>query len=78
MNKEEISRIQAKYAEELMNKAHVVGVGIGRKPGTDELCLVVMVDKHIPPEDLPIKDRIPAEIEGVLVDIRETGMFTAQ
>jgi hypothetical protein len=36
-----------------------------------------MVEKKVPLETLDEADRIPSEIEGVRVDVQETGAFTA-
>lgn len=76
-----ITAIQAKYANKLLEKANVVGVGIGMaKEGeqyTSEMALVVMVAKKVPLAELAEEDRIPDEIEGVRVDVQETGVFTA-
>jgi hypothetical protein len=78
---QKISNIQAKYANELMAKAHVVGLGVGMaKVGgeyTNEMALVVLVDKKVPMEELAPEDRIPAEIEGVRVDVNEVGVIEA-
>jgi hypothetical protein len=74
-----ISDIQARYVDELMAKPHVVGVGIGMAKvngeHTNEMALVVLVDKKVPMEELAPADRIPSEIEGVRVDVQETGVF---
>lgn len=79
---ERITEIQAKYADELMAKAHVIGIGIGlaKVDGeyTDELALVVLVDEKVPFEALAETDRIPEEIEGVRVDVQATGTLAAQ
>jgi hypothetical protein len=76
-----ITEIQIKYAQQLMEKANVVGVGIGlaKVEGnyTSEMALVVMVEKKVALEELAEEDRIPTEIEGVRVDVQETGAFTA-
>jgi hypothetical protein len=72
--------VRQKYQEMLMSKANVVGVGIGlrRKGGrrTEELALVVMVRRKLPLEQLAPEDIIPAEIDGVPVDIREVGVLS--
>ncbi|HAY84170.1 MAG TPA: hypothetical protein DCY42_04370 [Chloroflexi bacterium] len=74
---EQIKRIKDQYADQLMSKANVVGVGIGfAEHGgvrTDEMALVVMVNRKLPPEALAPADRIPKEIEGVLVDVQQVG-----
>lgn len=78
---ERITEIQARHSDDLLRKPHVVGVGIGmrcrRGKFTDEMCLVVMVDEKLKPEDLNDDERIPGEIEGVPVDVQETGVFNA-
>lgn len=77
----EISEVQAKYIDELMAYPHVVGVGIGmrQKDGeyTDELSLVVMVDEKIPLAQLDHNSILPIELEGVGIDVQETGNFSA-
>ncbi len=80
-----MARIQAvkeTHAQELMSKANVVGVGIGlrhrRGRPTDEATLVVMVSKKLPPSLLSPADMIPAQIEGVPVDVQEVGNIRAQ
>jgi hypothetical protein len=77
-----VTTIQARYTETLMRKKYVVGVaaGLRKRSGqvTDEVCLVVMVEKKVPQDQLDAEDRIPEEIDGVHVDIQETGMFRAQ
>jgi hypothetical protein len=75
-----ISSVQEKYTDELMQKAHVVGVGVGlaQEDGqyTNEISIVVMVDKKVPIHELEPEDRIPQELDGVRVDVQETGEFT--
>jgi hypothetical protein len=60
----------------------VVGVGVGlrEKAGqlTQEVALVVMVRKKVPLETLGAKDRIPAQLGGVPVDVQEVGELKAQ
>lgn len=74
--REKLTAIQARHADSLMRKANVVGVGIGYK--NEQAALVVMVAKKVALADLAPEDVVPTEIEGVPVDVRETGMFTAQ
>ncbi|HEX2909011.1 MAG TPA: hypothetical protein VHO69_19215 [Phototrophicaceae bacterium] len=73
--------VQSKYTEELLQKRHVIGVGLGlaQKDGqaTGEVALVVMVDEKIPQAQLALEDQIPSEIEGVRVDVQAMGSFTA-
>ena len=78
---QEISDIQARHIDDLMSYPHVVGVGIGMQmldgEFTDELCLVVMVDEKVPVAQLAEDEILPREIEGVRVDVQETGNFSA-
>lgn len=75
----EIAAVQAKYSDRLMAYPHVVGTGIGlrqrRGKATDELCLTVMVARKLPPEQLPAGGMLPTELDGVAVDVIETGAF---
>ncbi len=81
-NQEELTRVQTKYVDMLMKKPNVVGVAVGniRENGIllDERGIVVMVTEKVPENQLPPKDRIPRELEGVRVDVQEFGTLTAQ
>lgn len=74
-----LAAIQARYESRLMELPQAVGVGIGyRQRGgrkTDELCLVVMVSKKLARAALSPADLAPRELEGVGVDVVETGVF---
>ncbi len=73
--------VKAKYERELMRKRNVVGVGVGfeERAGqmTDTVCIVVSVRKKLPLDQLAAKDVIPAELDGVPVDVQATGAFRA-
>lgn len=73
--------VKARYEARLMQKANVIGVGIGfRERGgqlTDEIVLVVNVTHKLPKHQLAPQDLIPSEIDGVPVDVRETGQIQA-
>jgi hypothetical protein len=58
-----------------MSKPNVIGVGVG-KTG-DDYVLVVLVKKIV---SLPLRpeERIPVEIEGIKVEIRQVGQPGAQ
>ena len=66
----------------LLNKPNVVIVGVGllQKDGkqTDTVALVVMVKEKVPPEQLSLDDLIPAEIDGVPVDVQEAKSIKPQ
>lgn len=76
------TEVQAKYTDELMRKAHVQGTAIGlAKVGgkyTDQIALVVLVDKKVPLSQLDAKDIIPKQLDGVPVDVQEVGFLQAQ
>ena len=65
-----------------MSKPNVVGVGVGLRytkgRRTDDVALVVMVSQKVPEIQLAEGDRIPREIEGVPVDVKEVGKIEAQ
>ncbi|RMG79410.1 MAG: hypothetical protein D6712_19720 [Chloroflexi bacterium] len=75
------TEVQARYADMLMGKKHVVGVGVGlRKRGgelTQEIALVVMVEKKLPEDELDPEDLLPKELDGVPIDVQETGTIEA-
>lgn len=74
--------IKETHKQELLAKQHVVGVGVGlrQKQGqfTDAVAIVVMVDSKLPADELAPGDMIPAEIDGVPVDVQEVGRIRAQ
>jgi hypothetical protein len=76
-----VKKVKARHETQLMKKANVVGVGIGfkqrRGKPTDEIALVVNVIRKLPLSQLAPEDAIPNEIEGVPVDVHETGEIRA-
>ena len=79
---ERIKVVQEKHNADLLAKAHVQGtaVGLAQKAGqyTGQIALVVMVDVKVPESQLAPEDVIPKELDGVPVDVQETGRFVAQ
>jgi hypothetical protein len=77
-----IRLVKRTYESQLMAMANVVGVGIGFRTcqgvRTDDPALVVLVSRKVPPEMLSPEERIPAEIEGVPVDVQEVGQIYSQ
>lgn len=78
---EAIRAVKDRYAESLLKKKNVVGLGIGYKEvggqETEQLSLMVMVRKKESSSQLETADLIPAEIEGVPVDVKEVGEIVA-
>ncbi len=79
---ERASAVQERYADELLRKPNVVGVGVGFATqagrSTGEIGLIVMVDHKLPAAQLAPEEIIPSELDGVRVDVQETGVFSAQ
>ncbi|MFW9910792.1 MAG: hypothetical protein ACFFEF_19730 [Candidatus Thorarchaeota archaeon] len=78
---EEVRRVKAEYERELMRKPGVVGIAIGYKlirgKKTDQLCIICYVVKKKRIGELEERDVIPEEIEGVPVDVIESGQVRA-
>ena len=81
---EEIERLKAvktTYETALMQKANVVGVGIGLRQVagklTGEPAIVVSVTDKVPMELLDPSDVIPQQLDGFPVDIQVTGKLRA-
>ena len=72
-----VRAIKARYEDRLLARPGVVSVGVGlcQQAGTltDEVCIVVMVREKLPPDNLPPDETLPVEIEGVRVDVQESG-----
>jgi len=73
--------VKRRHERELMRKANVVAVGVGYRTRageqTREICIVASVKQKLPAAELKPKDRIPTSIEGVPVDVVETGEIGA-
>lgn len=78
INLEKIRHIKTKHEKELLGKPNVVGVGIGKKNMTDELCIKVYVITKKPESQLKPDEIIPKLIEGVKTDIVESGKIHFQ
>ncbi|MCL4251719.1 MAG: hypothetical protein KJ065_26440 [Anaerolineae bacterium] len=73
--------VQQRYENYLLSKPHVVGVGVGfayvKGEETTEIAVIVMVEHKVPMQELEPSERIPSRLEGVRIDVREMGQFTA-
>jgi hypothetical protein len=73
--------VKRRYQDDLMRKANVVGVGVGvRRAGgqpTDDIAVVVMVSRKLPIAQLDPEDVVPSQIDGVPLDVQETGEISA-
>jgi hypothetical protein len=79
---EKARAVKRAHESELLSRPNVIGVGVGlRRQGgarTNTVALVVLVTQKLPEAALAPKDVIPAEIEGVPVDVQEVGTIKAQ
>jgi hypothetical protein len=75
-------RVKEKHEADLLAKANVLGVGVGfRHRGgrrTEEISLIVMVRRKQPAAELSPQDLVPAQIDGVPIDVHEVGEITAK
>lgn len=73
--------VKRTHSASLMAKANVVGVSVGfrERAGrrTDQVALIVMVDRKLAPNALSPGDYIPTEIDGVPVDVQYVGRIEA-
>jgi hypothetical protein len=78
---ERIKSVQTHYSQQLMQLPHVIGVSIGQREPDEEqsgdYVLVVLVDQMVDEESLAPADRIPDELDGVPVIVRQIGTFEA-
>ena len=74
--------VKREHEAALLAKPNVVGVGIGfriqNKQSTKNIAIVVMVSHKLPDSEINPADRIPTEIDGVPVDVQESGELYAQ
>ena len=74
--------VKRAHEKELMSKPNVVGVGVGfiQREGrtTGRVGVIVMVREKVAPAALQPHELLPAELEGVPVDVQEVGQLHAQ
>ena len=74
-----VAAVLAEHEVELMAYPHVIAVADGFCRNDDQIegtaCIIVYVDIKLPLEELGEKERLPAEIDGVQVDVVETGQI---
>lgn len=66
------SEVRRRHEERLLSTPGVVGVAVGRREG--EACILVYVDA----DPARVRKVLPRAIEGVAVEIVETGAFRAR
>jgi hypothetical protein len=74
---QEVIAVKRRHEDELMSRPNVVGVGVGLVGGTDDAQAgtpgIVVTVRRVQPEGA-----LPAELEGVPVQIREIGTLRGQ
>ena len=78
---ERLRSVKDLYEADLMQKANVVGVGIGLRQRAGELTnepvIVVSVLQKEPANNIDAEDVIPTELDGVPVDVQAVGKLKA-
>jgi hypothetical protein len=73
--------VKRRHESELLRKPNVVAVGVGFRTRagqlTDEVCIVVSVTRKRPVAQLKRDEGVPASLEGVPLDVVETGVIRA-
>jgi hypothetical protein len=73
--------VKRRHEASLLRKANVVGVGVGFRTRagqrSDEVCIVVSVKTKLPASQLNRSDLLPTSLDGVPVDVVETGTIRA-
>jgi hypothetical protein len=81
MSVERTRQVKQQYVNTLLAKKNVVACGVGYKETegvmTDELCIVVSVEKKVPLAQLAEADIVPQTVDDVKTDVLETGLITA-
>ncbi len=79
MDIQNIIAVQKKHQKSLIQRANVVSVGCGYKfkngKRTEEICIIVGVAEKLPQISLSAADVIPNAVDGVTIDVVETGKF---
>jgi hypothetical protein len=81
MSVERTRQVKQQVVNTLLAKKNVVACGVGYKETegvmTDELCIVVSVEKKVPLAQLAEADIVPKAVDDVKTDVLETGLITA-
>jgi hypothetical protein len=73
--------VKRRHETELLRHPNVVAVGVGFRTragqATGEVCIVVSVTRKQPAAHLKRGEALPASLEGVPIDVVETGVIRA-
>lgn len=76
-----VRAIKARYEKQLLARPGVVSVGVGLcqrdDAPNDEICIVVTVRNKLSIDNLSPDETLPEQIEGIPVDVRESGDIVA-
>ena len=82
MTWDRIRAAKEKFERFLLERANVIGVGIGKKivdgEETGEPAVIVFVERKLPEARLKRKDIVPKTVDDVKTDVVETGRLKAQ
>ena len=74
--------VKRRHESELLRKPNVVAVGVGFRTrgghSTSEVSIVVSVTQKVPAASLKRGEALPTMLEGVPVDVVETGVIHAE
>jgi len=73
--------VKRRHESELLRRPNVVAVGVGFRTRagqpTTEVCIVISVTRKQPATHLKRGEAVPASLEGVPIDVVETGVIRA-
>lgn len=76
----DVAAVQARHERELLRFPNVVGVATGTPTRAGQPApgpaLLVLVSRKLPEDELAPNERLPRELDGVPVDVIETGPIT--
>ena len=71
-----IELVMKQFEDHLMRLPNVNGIAIGEDAG--EQVIIVFVTRKLPLSDLRLEERIPDELDGYRIDVREIGTVATQ
>ncbi len=77
----EVRQAKTLHQNSLLTLPNVVGVGVGLKEThrekTDEICVMVLVNRKLSPEALPAKELVPQNLNNIRTDVIQVGDLRA-
>jgi hypothetical protein len=72
----DVTAVMARHELDLMRRANVVAVAEGTSEG--QQCITVYVSRKVPLSELSEQDVLPRQLEGIRVEVVESGPIDAQ